>query len=121
MTSPLGFDACIFDLDGAVVQTAPLRKAAWKTTLDAFLESIASRAGRKIRPFDIRRDYKDHFDGKLRRHGIATFLRSRQIEVAEGAPTDSPEVATLHALHRRKREALAATRRARPRRKARTS
>ncbi|MEQ8767105.1 MAG: HAD hydrolase-like protein [Planctomycetota bacterium] len=96
----------IFDLDGTVTQTAPLRKAVWKSVLDPIVREEAQRLGKKARPFDIRRDYREHFDGRLRPEAVQSFLATRQIPMPMGEPTDGAGSRTIHGLCARKAEML---------------
>jgi beta-phosphoglucomutase family hydrolase len=81
--TPLGFPASIsvalFDLDGVLTSTAVLHQKAWKQAFDHFLRK---RHGDKFVPFS-ERDYLQYVDGRPRRDGVRTFLRSRQFEVAD--------------------------------------
>jgi beta-phosphoglucomutase family hydrolase len=71
--------ACLFDLDGVLVQTARLHAAAWKRTFDAFLAERAAGSGEESRPFELPEDYVAHVDGRLREDGVRSFLDSRGI------------------------------------------
>jgi len=75
---PDGVNACLFDLDGALTQTARLHAAAWKRMFDG--------------------------DGKPRYDGVASFLASRGIELADGTEQDSPDAQTIHGLGNRKND-----------------
>ena len=81
--TPLGLPASIsvalFDLDGVLTSTAVLHQKAWKQAFDHFLRK---RHGDKFVPFS-ERDYLQYVDGRPRRDGVRTFLRSRQFEVAD--------------------------------------
>ena len=88
--SPRDYDAVLFDLDGVLTQTASVPAAAWKKLFDNFLEQRATQAGGPFVPFDIDADYPLYVDGKSRYDGVATFLKSRGIELPLGAPEDGP-------------------------------
>lgn len=92
------FKAVILDLDGVVTRTAHLHARAWKQAFDPFLEP------RGQRPFDLDEDYRHHVDGKPRYEGARSFLRSRGIDLPEGAPDDSPDAATVSGLGNRKNQ-----------------
>ncbi|MFD7433028.1 HAD family hydrolase [Streptomyces sp. NPDC059861] len=96
--------ACLFDLDGVLTQTAKVHAAAWKETFDAFLRRRADREGGTYVPFDARKDYDDHVDGRPREDGVRTFLASRGIELPEGAPDDGPDRDTVQGVGNRKNE-----------------
>src|SRR5512138_899805 len=96
------FEGAAFDLDGVVTRTAALHAQAWKTLFDAFLEAQARRAGTAFRPFDIDTDYRRYVDGKPRLDGARDFLRSRSIELPEGAPGDAADRETVRGLAARK-------------------
>lgn len=99
-----GFDAAAFDLDGVITRTATVHATAWKQLFDEFLDRGASGDCAGFTPFDHRRDYALHVDGKPRLAGIRDFLASRSLEVPEGHPDDAPGRATMHGLARRKNE-----------------
>ena len=96
--SPRDYDAVLFDLDGVLTRTASVHAAAWKTLFDSFLEQRATRAGKPFVPFDIDADYSRYVDGKPRYDGVATFLKSRGIELPLGTPEDGPDVQSVYAL-----------------------
>lgn len=77
---PPEIEACLFDLDGVVTQTAKVHSAAWKTTFDAFLERRAHETGEPFVPFDGVGDYNRHVDGMPREDGVHSFLVARGIE-----------------------------------------
>ena len=102
---PDNVQACLFDLDGVLTQTAKVHAAAWKQMFDAFLQDRAATDGRGRS--SLRRD------GRLRRvrrrqaalrRASASFLASRGIELPEGKPDDPPSAETVHGLGNRKNE-----------------
>jgi len=101
---PAGIRACLFDLDGVLVQTAKIHAAAWKQLFDAFLRDRAEREDRPFRPFEVPRDYVEYVDGRLREDGVRGFLASRGIDVPEGKSTDPASACTVHGLATRKNE-----------------
>ncbi|MGD9302129.1 MAG: trehalose-phosphatase, partial [Desulfobacterales bacterium] len=96
------FDAVIFDLDGVITDTAALHAAAWKEMFDDVFKKIPEPAGGEQAPFDKKEDYQRYVDGKPRLDGVVDFLTSRNIDLPEGHPDDSPERLTVHGLGNRK-------------------
>jgi beta-phosphoglucomutase family hydrolase len=101
---PDRIQACLFDLDGVLTQTAKVHAAAWKQMFDAFLAERSSRTGEPFRPFEVPADYAAYVDGKLRQHGVRAFLASRGIVLPEGSPRDPPTATTVHGLGTRKND-----------------
>jgi beta-phosphoglucomutase-like phosphatase (HAD superfamily) len=99
---PDAIEACLFDLDGVLTQTAEVHAAAWKQMFDAFLRERASRTGTPFEPFDSVADYDEYVDGKPRYDGVRSFLAARGIELSEGTPDDPPSAETIHGLGNRK-------------------
>src|SRR5689334_17495097 len=96
--SPRDYDAVLFDLDGVLTKTARVHAAAWKKLFDGFLRQRAARTGEAFVPFDIVADYRRYVDGKPRYDGVASFLKSRGIELPLGAAEDAPGAETVHGL-----------------------
>ncbi len=105
---PDAIEACLFDLDGVLTQTAEIHAAAWKEMFDAFLRKRASRTGTPFQPFDSAADYDEYVDGKPRYDGVRSFLGARVIELPEGTPDDPPSAETIHGLGNRKNELVLA-------------
>lgn len=101
---PQRVDACLFDLDGVLTQTAKVHAAAWKRMFDAYLARRANKTGETVRPLELPDDYVRYIDGRLRTDGVRSFLESRGITLPEGAPDDPPMVETIHGLGNRKNE-----------------
>jgi beta-phosphoglucomutase family hydrolase len=101
---PEGIEACLFDLDGVLTQTAKIHAEAWKRMFDDFLREWAERTGEPFEPFDRPTDYDEYVDGKPRLDGVRSFLESRGIKLPMGSPTDPPEIETIHALGTRKND-----------------
>ncbi len=99
---PDAVTACLFDLDGVLTQTAKVHAAAWKQTFDGYLRERAAREGTEFVPFDAAADYDEYVDGKPRYDGVASFLASRGIELAQGTPDDPPEAETIDGVGNRK-------------------
>ena len=99
---PPNIQACLFDLDGVLTQTAKVHARAWKETFDAFLKERAQRTQEEFRPFDEVKDYDEYVDGKAREDGVRSFLESRHISLPEGSEDDPPEAVTVHGLAKRK-------------------
>jgi beta-phosphoglucomutase family hydrolase len=98
---PDSVTACLFDLDGVLTDTASVHRAAWKDTFDPIL------ADRGLGEFTAQ-DYDDYVDGKPRADGVRDFLRSRGIDLPEGADDDAPTAMTVHGVGNRKNELLLA-------------
>jgi beta-phosphoglucomutase family hydrolase len=101
---PNGITACLFDLDGVLTQTAEVHAKAWKQMFDAYLRERADRDGEPFREFALRDDYDTYVDGKPRNDGVRSFLQSRNIDLPEGSPTDTPDDETIYGLGLRKNE-----------------
>jgi len=95
---------CLFDLDRVLTQTATIHARAWKEMFDEFLRAWSERTGQTFDEFHLPADYDMYVDGKRRFDGVHSFLEARGIELPAGAPADPPEVATIHALGKRKNE-----------------
>src|SRR3954452_12783219 len=63
-----------------------------------FWPNELQRRTKRSPPFDPDADYRRYVDGKLREDGVASFLRSRGIQLPLGAPEDVSEMQTVHAL-----------------------
>jgi len=105
---PDDIQACLFDLDGVLTQTAKVHAAAWKQMFDEFLRERAEQTGEPFQEFDARADYDRHVDGKPRYEGVASFLGSRGIELPTGTPDDPPDARTVDGLGNRKNELVVA-------------
>jgi beta-phosphoglucomutase family hydrolase len=98
LSLPAYVRACLFDLDGVLIDTATAHAAAWKETIDAFLAERAARLGQPFVPFDADADYRTYVDGRQREDGLRSFLASRSIDLPEGSPDDPPGRLTVHDL-----------------------
>jgi beta-phosphoglucomutase family hydrolase len=101
---PPEIEACLFDLDGVLTQTAKVHAAAWKTMFDEFLRQRAQERGEEFREFDAVGDYDEYVDGKPRYEGVRSFLASRHIDLPQGSPQDPPRADTIDGLGNRKNE-----------------
>ena len=101
---PAHIQACLFDLDGVLTQTARLHAAAWKHMFDAFLLERSRQTGEPFRPFELPADYTAYVDGKLRQDGVRAFLATRGIVLPEGSPDDPPTAPTIYGLGTRKND-----------------
>jgi beta-phosphoglucomutase family hydrolase len=79
---PAVVEACLFDLDGVLTNTATAHARAWKWTFDEYLRGRECPA---FVPFDVDADYLTFVDGRARNDGARSFLRSRGIELADDA------------------------------------
>ena len=98
---PDDITALLFDLDGVLTPTAKIHFKAWKQTFDEFL----SERGSSFEEF-TQDDYNEYVDGMSRFDGVRTFLKSRGIELPEGADDDSGSSGepTVHGLGNRKND-----------------
>jgi beta-phosphoglucomutase family hydrolase len=79
---PDGIQACLFDLDGVLTQTAKVHARAWKQMFDEFLREWSERTGEPFHEFDRPTDYDEYVDGKPRMDGVKSFLESRDIRLS---------------------------------------
>ena len=100
---PKEIQACIFDLDGVITNTASVHAAAWTRMFDDVLRSRPEAPGEDLRPFEPD-DYRRYVDGKPRYDGVKSFLESRGISIPYGAPDDPPGSETICGLGNRKNE-----------------
>jgi beta-phosphoglucomutase family hydrolase len=91
------YDAALFDLDGVLTPTAEVHMRAWRELFVDFL----TRRGLVDQPY-VDADYFDHIDGKPRYDGVRSMLASRGLQLAEGDPSDGPDVETVCGLGNRK-------------------
>ncbi|WP_150958560.1 HAD family hydrolase [Microbacterium testaceum] len=90
------FEGVLFDLDGVLTPTAEVHMRAWKTMFDELFTAW------KIEPAYTDRDYFEYVDGKKRYDGVASLLRSRDVEVPWGDPSDDPSEDTVCGVGNRK-------------------
>jgi beta-phosphoglucomutase family hydrolase len=101
---PREIEACLFDLDGVLTETATLHVQAWKTMFDEFLGRRSEGGGEELAPFDPVGDYEAYVDGRERYDGVRAFLASRGIELPEGSPGDARSVESVAGLGNRKND-----------------
>ena len=94
------YEAVLFDLDGVLTPTAEVHMHAWQTMFDELF------AAWDITPPYTDEDYFAYVDGKKRYDGVAALLRSRDVEVPWGDPTDPPETPTVCGVGNRKNTAF---------------
>jgi len=90
------YDAVLFDLDGVLTPTAEVHMHAWQRMFEELF------AAWDITPPYTERDYFEYLDGKKRYDGVASLLRSRDVEVPWGHPTDPLEADTICGIGNRK-------------------
>ncbi|MEI6575244.1 MAG: beta-phosphoglucomutase family hydrolase [Bacteroidota bacterium] len=100
------FDAVVFDLDGVITQTALIHSHAWKKMFDDYLHIRESRDREPFKEFTHDYDYRTFVDGRPRYEGVATFLKSRGIEIPLGSPEDDPAFETVCGLGNRKNDSF---------------
>ena len=88
-------EACLFDLDGVLTDTAAVHRTAWAATFDPLLEKHGQTSFTEA-------DYDDYVDGKPRLDGVRDFLAARHIELPEGTDDDGPDAQTVHGVAARK-------------------
>ncbi len=98
----LHFDAVIFDLDGVITKTALVHSSAWKSMFDEFLTTYSQKHNIPFKEFTHTADYLPYVDGKPRYKGVHDFLKSRNIELPYGDPSDSVDTETICGLGNRK-------------------
>jgi len=96
------FDAVIFDLDGVITKTALVHSSAWKKMFDDFLKTWEVKHGEPFREFTHTDDYLPYVDGKPRYKGVEDFLKSRNINIPFGDPSDAHDMETVCGLGNRK-------------------
>ena len=101
---PEGVMACLFDLDGVLTETAKVHAAAWKEMFDAFLRARSKGSNEPFVAFDEVADYDSFVDGKPRADGTRSFLKSRGIDLPEGAVDDATAAKTVCGLGNAKNE-----------------
>ncbi|WP_159502436.1 HAD family phosphatase [Microbacterium sp. 18062] len=95
------YDAVLFDLDGVLTPTAEVHMHAWQTMFDELFAAWG------ITPAYTEHDYFEYLDGKKRYDGVASLLRSRDVEVPWGDPSDEPSADTVCGIGNRKNEVFA--------------
>jgi beta-phosphoglucomutase family hydrolase len=101
---PALVQACLFDLDGVLTETAKIHAAAWKEMFDAFLNGRTGTSGEPFVAFDEETDYERYVDGRTRSDGTRAFLESRHIHLPDGDPDDRAGTATVDGLANAKNE-----------------
>ncbi|MBF4562972.1 HAD-IA family hydrolase [Microbacterium sp. VKM Ac-2870] len=94
-------DGVLFDLDGVLTPTAEVHMHAWQTMFTDLFVAWG------IEPPYTEADYYRHLDGMQRYDGVASLLRSRDLEVPWGDPSDPPTADTVCGIGNRKNEFFA--------------
>ncbi|MGO2747647.1 HAD family hydrolase [Microbacterium sp.] len=94
-------DGVLFDLDGVLTPTAEVHMRAWQVVFDG----VFAQWG--ITPPYTDADYYAYVDGKKRYDGVASLLRSRNVEIPWGTVNDAPEAETVCGIGNRKNAAFA--------------
>lgn len=102
MVCNFAFTTVIFDLDGVVTRTAKVHSAAWKIVFDNFLKKKKQKSSNSFKKFSYENDYLPCVDGKPRYEGVQSFLKSRNIKLPRGNPSDPPGVETVCGLGNKK-------------------
>ena len=103
---PEQVQACLFDLDGVLTDTAKVHAAAWKEMFDAYLRARADDNRNPYVPFDEKTDYDTYVDGKTRADGTRSFLNSRHISLPEGTTEGGADWRSVAGLGNAKNEIL---------------
>jgi len=103
---PDAIQACLFDMDGVITQTASVHDAAWKEMFDEFLRSWSAEHNQPFVPFDPVDDYDQYVDGKPRLEGTRSFLESRGIELPQGTEEDKSGDPTIWGLSNKKNDLI---------------
>lgn len=90
------YDGVLFDLDGVLTPTADVHMHAWKSM---FTELFTAW---NITPAYTDADYFTYLDGKKRYDGVASLLRSRDVEIPWGDPSDAADADTVCGIGNRK-------------------
>lgn len=106
MTAPAlpdltSYDGVLFDLDGVLTPTAEVHMHAWRTMFEELF------AAWEVSPPYSDADYFAHLDGKKRYDGVASLLRSRDVEVPWGDPSDPSTADTVCGIGNRKNDVFA--------------
>src|SRR5690606_27296017 len=75
-------DGVLFDLDGVLTPTAEVHMRAWQSVFDDVFQQWG------ITPAYTEVDYYAYVDGKQRSDGVASVLRSRNVEIPWGDVAD---------------------------------
>ncbi|MDR6868992.1 beta-phosphoglucomutase family hydrolase [Microbacterium resistens] len=94
-------DGVLLDLDGVLTPTAELHMRAWQAVFDEVF------AAWDIAPAYTDADYFAYVDGKKRYDGVASLLRSRNVELPWGQVDDPPSADTICGIGNRKNDAFA--------------
>lgn len=96
-------DGVLFDLDGVLTPTAEVHMRAWQVVFDELFRQWG------IEPAYTDADYYAYVDGKKRYDGVASLLRSRNVEMPWGDPSDDPSQETICGVGNSKNAAFSAS------------
>lgn len=102
--SQYNLQGAVFDLDGVITQTARIHFKAWKQTFDEYMKLREKRDSEPFKEFTHEADYLPFVDGKPRYKGVDSFLKSRNINIPFGDPSDTPDKETACGIGNRKNE-----------------
>ena len=103
---PTGVTACVFDLEGVLIESATLHAAAWRETFDQHIWARTERTGGQFAPFNPTTDYPRYMHRRTRLEGVRAFLARRGISLPEGSADDPPGTETVHGLANQKNAVL---------------
>lgn len=92
---PGSVQAVVLEVDGALVDSQPLRVTAWQDTLDAYMAQYTRVTGRRQRPLDVPFSLPPELVGRLEADTAAGLLRARGARIDLGYEHLGPSEAEL--------------------------
>ena len=97
----LNYQLAIFDMDGVITETRNIHEKAWKKSFDAFIGHRNNENNILMDKFILPDDYESYVNGRTRKDGVITFLKSRNIQLPEGE-IDDTTLETVNGICNRK-------------------
>ncbi|MQY12108.1 hypothetical protein SRB5_22380 [Streptomyces sp. RB5] len=88
----------VLDLDAVLTYLPSVHAAAWQRVFDGLLREVTVPEPLRIRPFDVRSDYRNLIAGRGGAAAVAAFLASRGMKLPLGPPADPPGFRSLRAV-----------------------
>ena len=88
--SPRDYDAVLFDLDGVLTKTATCMRRHGNGCSMSFFNGGLRKPAKPSSRLTSETDYRRYVDGKPRYDGVASFLKSRGIELPFASPEEDP-------------------------------